>query len=274
MTIRALLVPAVSGQGIAGQYIVTLKPGVSIGATVSEHGIKTMYRYGRVLNGFAAKFTSRKLAKLRRAAGVARTDQTAPPLSRSHTYNSTGAGVYAYVIGTGISAADDLADSGVLLAVAAGNDSRNACDHSPGSAANSTTVAANGTTVAASTITDARASYGNYGARVDLVRAGIVHHLDLTQRRDEHHQRHLDGHPARHRRRRPLQGHLRRRLLRHHPQQARRQRRQRCDQRQPGRDAEPPARQAPAPTRLAAVIRCAARPGIGTRFGEGRGRRL
>ncbi|MEV3922089.1 protease inhibitor I9 family protein [Actinomadura coerulea] len=77
VTIRAPLVLAASGRGIAGQYIVTLKPGVSIGATVSKHGIKTMFRYGRVLNGFAAKLTSRKLAKLRRAAGVARIERDA-----------------------------------------------------------------------------------------------------------------------------------------------------------------------------------------------------
>ncbi|MGC4952731.1 S8 family serine peptidase [Actinomadura citrea] len=48
---------------------------------------------------------------------------------------------------------------------AAGNDARNACDHSPGSAANTTTVAA-------STITDARAPYSNYGSCVDLYAPG------------------------------------------------------------------------------------------------------
>ncbi|GAA4346910.1 S8 family peptidase [Actinomadura luteofluorescens] len=284
VTFRAPLTLAASGQGIAGQYIVTLKPGVSIVATVSEHGIKTMYRYGRVLNGFAAKLDSRKLAKLRGAPGVVRIeqdavvradgtqqnppswgldriDQTALPLSHSFTYNATGAGVYAYIIDTGIyaahpqfggrasnvydalggngadcnghgthvagtvgstsygvaksvylrgvrvlncqgsgtssgviagmnwvaghrsrpavanmslgggfsssmnSAADNLASSGVFLAVAAGNDGRNACDYSPGSAANTTTVAA-------STIRDARASYSNYGACVDLYAPG------------------------------------------------------------------------------------------------------
>ncbi|MEU8306752.1 S8 family peptidase [Actinomadura sp. NPDC048955] len=284
VTFRAPLTLAASGQGIAGQYIVTLKPGVSIVATVSEHGIKTMYRYGRVLNGFAAKLDSRKLAKLRGAPGVVRIeqdavvradgtqqnppswgldriDQTALPLSHSYTYNATGAGVYAYIIDTGIhaahpqfggrasnvydalggngadcnghgthvagtvgstsygvaknvylrgvrvlncqgsgtssgviagmnwvaghrsrpavanmslgggysssmnSAADNLASSGVFLAVAAGNDGRNACDYSPGSAANTTTVAA-------STITDARASYSNYGSCVDLYAPG------------------------------------------------------------------------------------------------------
>ncbi|MGI5416074.1 S8 family peptidase [Actinomadura luteofluorescens] len=284
VTFRAPLTLAASGQGIAGQYIVTLKPGVSIVATVPKHGIKTMYRYGRVLNGFAAKLDSRKLAKLRGAPGVVRIeqdavvradgtqqnppswgldriDQTALPLSHSYTYNATGAGVYAYIIDTGIytahpqfggrasnvydalggngadcnghgthvagtvgstsygvaknvylrgvrvlncqgsgtssgviagmnwvaghrsrpavanmslgggysssmnSAADNFASSGVFLAVAAGNDSRNACSYSPGSAANTTTVAA-------STITDARASYSNYGACVDLYAPG------------------------------------------------------------------------------------------------------
>ncbi|MEV0662200.1 protease inhibitor I9 family protein [Actinomadura luteofluorescens] len=40
-------------------------------------GIKTMYRYGRVLNGFAAKLDSRKLAKLRGAPGVVRIEQDA-----------------------------------------------------------------------------------------------------------------------------------------------------------------------------------------------------
>ena len=238
-----------------------------------------MYRYGMVLNGFAAKLDSRKLAKLRGAPGVARIeqdavvhadstqqnppswgidriDQTALPLSRGYTYNSTGAGVSAYIIDTGIdtahpqfggrasnvydalggngadcnghgthvagtvgstsygvaknvhlrgvrvlncqgsgsssgviagmnwvaghrsrpavanmslgggysssmnTAADNLANSGVLLAVAAGNDARNACDYSPGSAANTTTVA------------DARASYSNHGSCVDLYAPG------------------------------------------------------------------------------------------------------
>ncbi|MEV4005820.1 S8 family peptidase [Actinomadura sp. NPDC049753] len=284
VTFRAPLTLAVSGRGIAGQYIVTLKPGVSIGATISRHGIKAMYRYGMVLNGFAAKLTPKKLAKLRRAAGVARIeqdavvqadstqqnppswgldriDQTALPLSHSYTYDSTGAGVYAYIVDTGIStahpqfggrasnvydalggsgadcnghgthvagtvgstsygvaknvylrgvrvlncqgsgsssgviagmnwvaghrsapavanmslgggyspamnsAADNLANSGVFLAVAAGNDGRNACDYSPGSAAGATTVAA-------STITDARASYSNHGSCVDLYAPG------------------------------------------------------------------------------------------------------
>lgn len=62
-------------------------------------------------------------------------------------------------------AANNLASSGVFLAVAAGNSSANACNYSPSSAANTTTVAA-------STSTDARASYSNYGGCVDLYAPG------------------------------------------------------------------------------------------------------
>ncbi|NDU74435.1 S8 family serine peptidase [Actinomadura sp. DSM 109109] len=128
VTFRAPLALAAPGEGIAGQYIVTLRPGASIAGTVAEHGIKTIYRYGRVLNGFAAKLGPAGLAKLRRTPGVVlveqdavvhadgtqqnppswgidRIDQTALPLSRSYTFTSTGEGVYAYIVDTGISAA-------------------------------------------------------------------------------------------------------------------------------------------------------------------------
>jgi subtilisin family serine protease len=63
------------------------------------------------------------------------------------------------------SAANSLASSGVFLAVAAGNSNANACNYSPSSAANTTTVAA-------STSSDARASYSNYGGCVDLYAPG------------------------------------------------------------------------------------------------------
>ncbi|MGQ0641257.1 MAG: S8 family peptidase [Gemmatimonadaceae bacterium] len=61
--------------------------------------------------------------------------------------------------------ANNLAASGVFLAVAAGNSNANACNFSPASAANATTVAA-------STSSDAKASYSNYGSCVDLYAPG------------------------------------------------------------------------------------------------------
>ncbi|MBB4636108.1 S8 family peptidase [Longimicrobium terrae] len=62
-------------------------------------------------------------------------------------------------------AVTNLANSGVFVAVAAGNENQNACNVSP---ANASAV----TTVAASTSTDARASYSNYGSCVDLYAPG------------------------------------------------------------------------------------------------------
>jgi subtilisin family serine protease len=63
------------------------------------------------------------------------------------------------------SAVNTLASNGIFIAVAAGNESQDACNVSPASAANTTTVAA-------STSTDARASYSNYGGCVDLYAPG------------------------------------------------------------------------------------------------------
>ncbi len=62
-------------------------------------------------------------------------------------------------------AINNLANSGVYVAVAAGNENQNACNVSPASAASATTVAA-------STSTDARASYSNYGSCVDVYAPG------------------------------------------------------------------------------------------------------
>lgn len=62
-------------------------------------------------------------------------------------------------------AANNLANSGVFLAVAAGNSNANACNYSPSAAAAAFTVAA-------STSTDAKASYSNYGSCVDAYAPG------------------------------------------------------------------------------------------------------
>ncbi|MEO6712066.1 MAG: S8 family peptidase [Mycobacteriales bacterium] len=72
---------------------------------------------------------------------------------------------------TGISAAlntatANLVNSGVFVAVAAGNDRADSCNDSPSSAAGTVTVAA-------SDWYDARASFSNYGACVDLYAPGV-----------------------------------------------------------------------------------------------------
>ncbi|MCW2902110.1 MAG: peptidase and in kexin sedolisin [Streptosporangiaceae bacterium] len=275
---------AAHGHGVSGQYIVTLKKDASVSKTVSQTRVPTLYRYGKVLNGFTAKLTAAQLDRVRGNPDVAaieqdqvmhtdttqsgptwgldRIDQASLPLSSSYTYNTTASNVYAYVIDTGIStghsdfggraavaydaiggngqdcnghgthvagtiggakygvakgvklravrvldcngsgtnsgviagmnwvasnhsspavanmslgggysssvnsAANNLASSGVFLAVAAGNSNADACNSSPSSAANTTTVAA-------SDSTDTRASFSNYGGCVDLYAPGV-----------------------------------------------------------------------------------------------------
>ncbi|MFN2538830.1 MAG: S8 family serine peptidase [Mycobacteriales bacterium] len=63
-------------------------------------------------------------------------------------------------------AVDDLADSGVVVAVAAGNSSADACESSPASAGHVLTVAA-------SDRTDTRAPWSNTGSCVDLFAPGV-----------------------------------------------------------------------------------------------------
>ncbi|MBV9773420.1 MAG: S8 family peptidase [Gemmatimonadetes bacterium] len=84
--------------------------------------------------------------------------------------NATKPAVANMSLGGGFSstvntAATNLANSGVLLAVAAGNESQDACNVSPASASGTITVGA-------TTSTDARASYSNYGGCVDVYAPG------------------------------------------------------------------------------------------------------
>jgi subtilisin family serine protease len=62
-------------------------------------------------------------------------------------------------------AANNLANSGVFLAVAAGNQASNACNYSPASAASATTVGS-------TTSTDGRSSFSNTGSCVDIYGPG------------------------------------------------------------------------------------------------------
>jgi subtilisin family serine protease len=115
-------VSAVGGQVVAGEYIVTLKPGAN---AVSAAGITAKHTYGSALNGFAAKLDGAQLKALQSdpnvaaiepnqvvsitatqspvpSWGVDRIDQRQLPLSNSYTYNADGSGVTAYIIDTGI----------------------------------------------------------------------------------------------------------------------------------------------------------------------------
>ncbi|MFE4372965.1 S8 family peptidase [Streptomyces sp. NPDC056835] len=86
------------------------------------------------------------------------------------TNNHSGPSVANVSLGGGANAAIDTAvqnsiNSGVTYAIAAGNSGANAQNYSPARVADAITVGA-------TTSTDARASYSNYGARVDLFAPG------------------------------------------------------------------------------------------------------
>ena len=281
-----------TAQTVPGQYIVVLQSNVADPATVGRDLVNTaggslLRVYSSAIKGFAARLSAPAAAALgsnplvasvepdqmMRADvtqsmdangdpwGLDRIDQGALPLSRTYTYTSTGAGVHAYIIDTGIwtlhpefggrannvfdaygatgedcnghgthvsgtigaatygvakavslhgvrvlscaglglnsdviagvdwvtanhvnpavanmslgggkspaldQAVTNLYNSGVFLAVAAGNDNVDACTESPSGAASVFTVAA-------STKTDAKASYSNWGTCVEAYAPG------------------------------------------------------------------------------------------------------
>jgi subtilisin family serine protease len=87
------------------------------------------------------------------------------------TNNHSGPSVANMSLGGGYSSSVNLAvansvTSGVVYAVAAGNDGLNACNYSPASATTAITVGASGST-------DARASFSNYGTCVDIFAPGV-----------------------------------------------------------------------------------------------------
>jgi subtilisin family serine protease len=132
---RAAAVPITTPQAasdvtvLAEAYVVTMKPGTDAAAPVRALRARATAYFGSALNGFAARLTAAQVAELAHNAnvlsierdvlqtnvvdatqpnppswGLDRIDQTSLPLSASYTYNSTGTGVHAYIIDSGIQA--------------------------------------------------------------------------------------------------------------------------------------------------------------------------
>ena len=131
--------------------------GTHVAGTVgsSTYGIAKAVRLRglRVLNCSGSGSTSGIIA----AIDWLRANYTAPAVA-----NMSLGGGYSTALN---SAVTNLSNAGVFMAVAAGNESQNACNVSPASASGVATVAA-------STSTDAKASYSNYGSCVELYAPG------------------------------------------------------------------------------------------------------
>jgi subtilisin family serine protease len=115
------------GSPIAGEYIVRLKADADPYGLAHAMNVSPKFTYTAAVKGFAAKLTPGQLTALRHNSsvlgieqdaeisdamdttqldppswGIDRVDQRALPLSNSYSYTSTGSGVHAYIIDTGI----------------------------------------------------------------------------------------------------------------------------------------------------------------------------
>ncbi|HEX8392473.1 MAG TPA: S8 family serine peptidase [Longimicrobium sp.] len=114
----------VLSQSASGRYVVVLKDGADPRSVAAVAGVSPRYVYTAALNGFAGTLNAGQLNALQHNSNVAyieadlpmekstlqtgatwgldRIDQRDLPLSTSFTYTSTGAGVNAYILDTGI----------------------------------------------------------------------------------------------------------------------------------------------------------------------------
>ncbi|MFC4592497.1 S8 family peptidase [Sphaerisporangium corydalis] len=132
VTVREAAPPA----AVPGQYIITLRPDGRLDDVAALAGVQPIYRYTKVMNGFAARMTAEQISRLRRQPEVAsieqdgrieelelhtpeavvppivptalswgrdRIDQRKLPLNGTFKINHDGDGVTAYMVGSGIS---------------------------------------------------------------------------------------------------------------------------------------------------------------------------
>ncbi|HEX8694258.1 MAG TPA: S8 family peptidase [Longimicrobium sp.] len=115
---------AAAGRAVEGSYLVVLEEGADPRAVAAVAGVTPRHVYESALNGFAATLNAGQLNALQHLPevayveedqlyeyattqsgatwGIDRIDQRSRPLSGTYTYNSTGAGVRAYIIDSGI----------------------------------------------------------------------------------------------------------------------------------------------------------------------------
>jgi subtilisin family serine protease len=124
LTADAKLSVSSNAEVVPGRFMITLRDDANPAGVASEYGVRPDFIYTHALSGFAGSISDAAREGLLRDArvlrvepdgiayavttqtgatwGLDRIDQRALPLSSTYTYTSTGSGVTAYIIDTGI----------------------------------------------------------------------------------------------------------------------------------------------------------------------------